>query len=61
MVRPRADAEAPTLEELDAHCRQHIAGYKVPRKLVIVDHLQRTVSGKPDYAWAKEVAARPAE
>ena len=57
IVLPRSGT-APTLQDLVAHCREHIAGYKVPRKLVLVDDLQRTVSGKPDYAWAKEVAGR---
>ena len=28
-------------EEFDAFCRQHLAGYKVPRKLLIVDALPR--------------------
>jgi acyl-CoA synthetase (AMP-forming)/AMP-acid ligase II len=45
-----------TLEELDAHCRLHIAGYKVPRELHLVDRIERSPSGKPDYRWAKSVA-----
>jgi acyl-CoA synthetase (AMP-forming)/AMP-acid ligase II len=45
-----------TLEELDAHARQHIAGYKVPRELHLVDKIERSPSGKPDYPWAKRVA-----
>ncbi len=47
---------APTLEELDAHCRTKIAGYKVPRELHLVDEIQRQPSGKPDYKWAKATA-----
>ena len=46
-----------TLEELQLHCRQHVAGYKVPRLLKLVDKVQRFPSGKPDYSWAKEVAS----
>ncbi len=57
VVRLRDGAPPLTLEELDAHCRQHIAGYKVPRKLVLVADLLRTSAGKPDYAWAKEIAS----
>jgi len=49
--------QTPALEELDAHCRKVIAGYKVPRELHLVDRIQRQPSGKPDYAWAKAVAA----
>ncbi len=45
-----------TLEELDAHCRGYIAGYKVPRELHVVDRIERSPSGKPDYPWAKKVA-----
>ena len=38
------------------------AGYKLPRALVIVDHVERSPAGKPDYRWAAVVAgSRPAE
>jgi len=46
------DGASPTLGELDAHCRATLAGYKVPRALYVVDQIQRTDAGKPDYAWA---------
>jgi len=55
VVQPR-DGVAPTLEELDAHCRSHIAGYKVPRELHLVPEVVRSPSGKPDYPWATKVA-----
>ena len=45
--------------DLDAaaeHARRHIAGYKVPRALVVVDSIVRSPSGKPDYRWAKTAA-----
>jgi acyl-CoA synthetase (AMP-forming)/AMP-acid ligase II len=45
-----------TLDELDAHARAHIAGYKVPRELHVVEKMERSPSGKPDYPWAKNVA-----
>jgi acyl-CoA synthetase (AMP-forming)/AMP-acid ligase II len=48
--------QTPVLEELDAHCRNYVAGYKVPRELHLVDRIQRQPSGKPDYEWAKSVA-----
>jgi acyl-CoA synthetase (AMP-forming)/AMP-acid ligase II len=47
---------AASLEELQAHCRKRIAGYKVPRQLHVVDQVRRSPSGKPDYQWAKDVA-----
>jgi fatty-acyl-CoA synthase len=56
VVQARPGA-APSLEDLQAHCRANIAGYKVPRALFLVDQIQRQPSGKPDYKWAKAVAA----
>jgi len=55
-LRPEYAAHPPTLEELQAHCREHIAGFKVPRAVVLVDRTVRSPSGKPDYRWAKETA-----
>jgi acyl-CoA synthetase (AMP-forming)/AMP-acid ligase II len=49
--------------ELDAHLRDRLSGYKVPRSWAFVDRCQRLVSGKPDYAWARDavVGATAAE
>jgi len=55
VVQPRAGV-TPTLDDLAAHAHQHLAGYKVPRDLVLVDAITRSPSGKPDYRWAKERA-----
>jgi fatty-acyl-CoA synthase len=52
VVHPR-DGAAPGLAELANHCRNEIAGYKVPRELTLVDAISRTPAGKPDYAWAR--------
>jgi acyl-CoA synthetase (AMP-forming)/AMP-acid ligase II len=46
-----------TLREVDAHCRKRIAGYKVPRELHRVERMERSPSGKPDYPWARRLAA----
>ncbi|MEX2255387.1 MAG: acyl-CoA synthetase [Acidimicrobiia bacterium] len=46
----------PAFDELDAHVRKHIAGYKAPRDAVFVDTIVRSPSGKPDYRWAKRTA-----
>jgi acyl-CoA synthetase (AMP-forming)/AMP-acid ligase II len=59
VVQPRPGVTV-TLDDLDAHCRTRIAGYKVPRGLHLVDQIQRQPSGKPDYPWAKQVAERQA-
>ena len=55
VVHPR-EGHNPTLEDLVAHCRTKIAGYKVPRRLHLVSEVQRQPSGKPDYRWARAVA-----
>jgi acyl-CoA synthetase (AMP-forming)/AMP-acid ligase II len=56
VVQPRAGLTA-TLEELAAHCRTRLAGYKVPREVHVVDEVRRSPSGKADYVWARAVAA----
>lgn len=55
VVQARA-GKSPTLDSIQAHCRTKIAGYKVPRELHLVDAIERSPSGKPDYRWAKTVA-----
>ncbi len=55
VVEPRP-GEAPTLEELDTHCRTRIAAYKVPKAVHLVEQMPRQPSGKPDYTRAKQVA-----
>jgi len=44
-------------EALVAHARAHLAGYKVPRAITVVDEVVRSPVGKADYRWAKAVAA----
>jgi acyl-CoA synthetase (AMP-forming)/AMP-acid ligase II len=46
----------PTLDELADHTRAHLASYKTPRELVLVDQIVRSPSGKPDYRWARTTA-----
>jgi 3-oxocholest-4-en-26-oate---CoA ligase len=57
LVQARPGA-TPTLEDLQAHCRTRVAGYKVPRQLVVLEELLRTPAGKPDYRWAKAQATK---
>jgi acyl-CoA synthetase (AMP-forming)/AMP-acid ligase II len=59
VLQPRP-GRTPTLEALAAHCRDKIAGFKVPRSLYLVDRIERSPSGKPDYPWAKALAAERA-
>jgi acyl-CoA synthetase (AMP-forming)/AMP-acid ligase II len=53
-----AEGCAPELAELADHCRLQLAGFKVPRRLVLVDRLHRAASGKPDYRWARETCVQ---
>ncbi|QXC62575.1 AMP-binding protein [Aquihabitans sp. G128] len=46
-------------DDLDRHCRGHLAPFKVPRRLVVVDELARRPSGKADLAWAREQVQGP--
>jgi fatty-acyl-CoA synthase len=56
-LRPGAVVSA---EELRSSCAEHLAGYKLPRAIVFRGAIQRSPSGKPDYAWARTQAqARP--
>ena len=45
-----------TVDQLEAHCRARLAGYKTPRTMVLVDAVRRKESGKADYRWARAVA-----
>lgn len=40
-------------DELRAHCRETLAGFKVPREIDIVDAVRRSPAGKADYQWAR--------
>src|SRR3546814_6043217 len=40
-----------TVSELDAFARKSLAGYKIPRRMIVVDAVQRAPNGKPDYRW----------
>jgi 3-oxocholest-4-en-26-oate---CoA ligase len=57
IVQARPGSE-PSLEELRGHCREKLAGYKLPRQLVLADVIPRTPVGKPDYRAAKVAASK---
>ncbi|MGD1257317.1 long-chain-fatty-acid--CoA ligase [Mycobacterium seoulense] len=46
VIVPRDPADPPTDGEIEKHCREHLASYKRPRRVVIVDALPRNASGK---------------
>ena len=55
LVELQAGAAKLHLGELQAHCREHLAGYKIPRALLLCE-IQRLPTGKVDQVWAKRHA-----
>jgi len=53
VIRLRDTAPGLSLDGLIEHCRDHVAGYKVPRQLLVVDEIPLTAAGKPDTKAAK--------
>jgi acyl-CoA synthetase (AMP-forming)/AMP-acid ligase II len=49
------DEEVPTLDAVQSHAREHLAGYKIPRSLHVVDRVERLPTGKADYQWARDI------
>jgi acyl-coenzyme A synthetase/AMP-(fatty) acid ligase len=49
---------AVTGAELADHVRGRLAGYKIPRSLVLVPELPRTPSGKIELAWARRAVVQ---
>ena len=56
VVEPVTAEPLLTLDEVQRHCRDQLAGHKVPRLMFVVDKVPRSPSGKADYTWAKEIA-----
>jgi acyl-CoA synthetase (AMP-forming)/AMP-acid ligase II len=52
-----APGEQVDLEGLRAVGAEHLARYKLPKDVVVVDRISRSPSGKPDYAWARQQVA----
>ena len=48
------------IDGLKAACRTRLAGYKVPRTILVVDQIRRHETGKADYPWARRTAAAAA-
>ena len=42
--------------EIIEFTREHLAGYKLPGRIVFVDRVQRAPNGKADYKWARGAA-----
>jgi 3-oxocholest-4-en-26-oate---CoA ligase len=55
-VASAAQGATLDLERLREHARSALAGYKLPRELIIVEQVERTPAGKADYKWARATA-----
>ncbi|MEX1105513.1 MAG: acyl-CoA synthetase [Ilumatobacteraceae bacterium] len=53
VVEAEQGAQLPTLADLAEHVKQHLAAYKAPRHLVVVDTIGRAPNGKVDYKRLK--------
>jgi fatty-acyl-CoA synthase len=51
-----ADGATVGEDELRAHCRGTLAGYKCPKHVVVVERVLRGPNGKADYRWATGIA-----
>lgn len=60
IVSLRPEADSLRIEDVKNHLSTLMAGYKIPKALVIVDEIRRSPAGKQDYRWAKELAAAAA-
>lgn len=54
VVEPRS-GRVPDLASVQEHCGRHVARYKIPRQLVIVERVVRSPAGKHDYRWARSI------
>ncbi len=53
----RAPGTEITEETILAEAKKTISGYKVPKKIIFVERIERAANGKMDYGWAKRTAA----
>jgi acyl-CoA synthetase (AMP-forming)/AMP-acid ligase II len=54
-------AADPGEAALRDHCRAHIAGYKVPKEIHVIDEVFRGPNGKADYRLSQKLAAELSE
>ncbi len=55
LVHPH-DGRTIDADALGAHCRASLAAYKAPKRVVVVDSLERSPAGKADYQRLREIA-----
>ncbi len=57
LVEPSANTTFDE-NELRTYCRSKTAGYKTPKRMLAVESLHRSASGKADYKLLREIAAK---
>ncbi len=57
LVTPTAGQDAPGADEIRQFCVGRLTGFKVPREVAVVDHIERAGRGV-DYEWARATATR---
>jgi fatty-acyl-CoA synthase len=50
------DNQSTSEVEIINACRTGLAGYKVPKRVIFVPHVERAENGKADYKWAQATA-----
>ncbi|MEM7099401.1 MAG: AMP-binding protein [Pseudomonadota bacterium] len=50
--------DSAVIDELIEHCAGELAGYKVPRQMIVTPMVKRAPNGKADYKWAKTFAGQ---
>ena len=51
-----SDGSTVDADALTAHCRVSLAAYKVPKRVIVVDSLERSPAGKADYKHLRKLA-----
>ena len=57
---PGLDENSLDVSAIQAHCREHLADYKVPKLIFAIDDLRRAPNGKPDYPFVTGYAEKMA-
>jgi fatty-acyl-CoA synthase len=52
------DGQQITAEDIKDHTRRILADYKTPKRVFILEEIQRTATGKPNYDWARDIAQK---
>ena len=52
------DGASASPDDVITFTADHLAGYKLPRQILLVDQVRRAPNGKADYKWAKSFAEK---